>query len=99
MKTPSETMQHKEHARRQRQTAHSDELTGLPNRALLEDRLKKAIAQSKRWGKLLAVVRLRLEGLEAIRDRYGRSSQRSGVGRAGPCHEADFDQRRHPGLF
>ncbi|MFZ1086048.1 MAG: EAL domain-containing protein [Terracidiphilus sp.] len=55
-----------------RKLAHSDDLTGLPNRILLEDRVQKAMAQSKRWGQLLAVVRLRLEGLEAIRDRHGR---------------------------
>ncbi len=72
MKSPSESAQEREYARRQRQIAHSDELTGLSSRALLEERLKKAIAQSKRWGKLLAVVRLRLEGLEAIRDHHGR---------------------------
>ena len=71
MKNPANTIQHREHVRRQRQIAHFDDLTGLPNRALLEERLKKAIAQSKRWGQVLAVVRLRLEGLEAIRDRYG----------------------------
>jgi diguanylate cyclase (GGDEF)-like protein len=64
-------MQPKEYTRRLRQAAHFDELTGLPNRILLEDRLEKAIAQSKRWGQLLAVVRIRLEGLEAIRDRLG----------------------------
>lgn len=61
----------REQARRLRQYAHFDDLTGLPNRALLEDRLQMAIAQSKRWGQMLAVVRLRLEGLEAIRDRHG----------------------------
>jgi len=72
MKIPSETRQHKEHARRLRQADHFDQLTGLPSRALLEDRLKKAIAQSKRWGQQLAVARLHLEGLEAIRDRHGR---------------------------
>jgi diguanylate cyclase (GGDEF)-like protein len=72
MKIPSETAQRKEHARRLRHATHFDELTGLPSRNLLEDRLKKAIAQSKRWGQLLAVARLRLEGLEAIRDHDGR---------------------------
>ncbi|MGD0799797.1 MAG: EAL domain-containing protein [Terracidiphilus sp.] len=72
MKGPSDNNGNKERARRSKQIAHFDELTGLPDRVLLEDRLRKAIAQSKRWGQLLAVVRLRLEGLEAIRDRDGR---------------------------
>ncbi len=71
MKSLSETKQYKEHASRSRQLVHSDALTGLPNRTLLEERLHKAIDQSKRWGQLLAVVRLRLEGLEALRDRHG----------------------------
>lgn len=74
MKSSSNYQQLKERAQHQKQFAHSDELTGLPNRALLEGRLQKAIAQAKRWGRLLAVVRVRLEGLEAIRDRHGRQA-------------------------
>jgi diguanylate cyclase (GGDEF)-like protein len=66
-------MQRKEYARRPKQIAHSDALTGLPNRVLLVDRVQKAIDQSKRWGQLLAVVRLKLDGLEAVYDRHGRS--------------------------
>jgi len=72
MKSLPNLNQPREYARRLRKQAHADDLTGLPNRILLEDRLQKAIDQSKRWGQLLAVVRLRLEGLEAIRDRHGR---------------------------
>lgn len=72
MKKSSNTIQIREHARRLKQMAHSDDLTGLSNRVVLEERLQKAIDQSKRWGQLLAVVRLRLEGFEAIRDRHGR---------------------------
>jgi diguanylate cyclase (GGDEF)-like protein len=72
MKSTSAMMEHREKRRRLKQIAHSDELTGLPNRVLLADRLRKAIDQSKRWGKLLAVVRLKLEGLGAIYDRHGQ---------------------------
>ncbi|MGA2350157.1 MAG: EAL domain-containing protein [Terracidiphilus sp.] len=71
MKSSSDLVQHREHPRRRRQIAHSDDLTGLPNRALLGELLQKAIAQSKRWGHLLAVVRLNLNGMQAIRDRHG----------------------------
>jgi diguanylate cyclase (GGDEF)-like protein len=72
MKSTSEIMQHREHARRLKQIAQFDDLTGLPNRALLAGRLLKAIDQSKRWGQLLAVVRLKLDGMGAIYDRHGR---------------------------
>jgi diguanylate cyclase (GGDEF)-like protein len=74
MKSPSERIQNKEHARRFRQIAHPDDLTGLPSRTLLGDRLRKAIAQSKRWGQTLAVVRLDLDGLEEIYDLHGRDT-------------------------
>ena len=74
MKSPSEIIPNKEHARRLKQIAHSDDLTGLPNRTLLVDRVQKAIAQSKRWGHLLAVARLNLDGLEAIHDRHGKAA-------------------------
>src|SRR5664280_2058600 len=74
MKSPSDIIQHNQHARRLRQLAHFDEITGLPSRKLLGDRLRKAIAHSKRWGQLLAVVRLDLDGLEAIYDRHGHDA-------------------------
>ncbi|MGA2890090.1 MAG: EAL domain-containing protein [Terracidiphilus sp.] len=64
-------IQPKEHARRLKHIAHHDDLTGLPNRNMLADRLRKAIAQSKRWGQPFAVVRLDLDGLGAVNDRYG----------------------------
>jgi diguanylate cyclase (GGDEF)-like protein len=64
-------IQHKEHARRLEQTAHIDDLTGLPNLTVFGDRLLKAIAQSKQRSQRLAVVRLDLDGLEAINDRHG----------------------------
>lgn len=66
--------QDREPARRPRQIAHFDSLTGLPDRVLLGDRLQKAIAQSKRWGQPVAVVRLDLDGLEAINDRHGHEA-------------------------
>ena len=72
--SPSEMTQDQERARRPGQIVHFDKLTGLPNRVLLGDRLRRAIAQSKRWGQLVAVVRLDLDGLEAIYDRHGREA-------------------------
>ena len=99
MKSLSETKQYKEHASRSRQLVHSDALTGLPNRTLLEERLHKAIDQSKRWGQLLAVVRLRLEGLEALRDRHGSRGGRLGLlrcRRKGEEEGDDDEQTSHP---
>ncbi len=51
--------------------AHYDELTGLPNRVLLADRLQQAIVQSKRRGTRVAVAYLDLDGFKAINDRHG----------------------------
>jgi len=53
--------------------AHYDPLTGLPNRLLLPDRLRQAMAQTKRRGKLLAVVYLDLDGFKEINDRHGHA--------------------------
>jgi diguanylate cyclase (GGDEF)-like protein/PAS domain S-box-containing protein len=51
--------------------AHYDVLTGVPNRALLADRLRQAIAQTRRTRTLLAVCYLDLDGFKAINDQYG----------------------------
>lgn len=69
MKSPSDLNQHKNDAHKQ--IDRFDRQTGLPNRVLFGDRLRKAIAQSKRWGNAVAVVRLDLDGLDAIEDHYG----------------------------
>ncbi|MBS1138737.1 MAG: hypothetical protein H6R13_190 [Proteobacteria bacterium] len=54
--------------------AYYDALTGLPNRLLLADRLKQAIAQSKRRGDLLAVCYLDLDNFKPINDRWGHQA-------------------------
>lgn len=51
--------------------AHYDTLTGLPNRALLNDRLSMALAQMKRSGGKLAVGFMDLDGFKLINDSYG----------------------------
>lgn len=51
--------------------AHFDALTGLPNRTLLNDRLKLALAYAKREKKLLAVMFVDLDQFKAINDVYG----------------------------
>jgi diguanylate cyclase (GGDEF)-like protein/PAS domain S-box-containing protein len=61
----------KEHARQIEHIAHFDALTGLPNRALLGDRLNQAIRRGQRNGKALAVVYLDLDGFKEVNDRHG----------------------------
>jgi diguanylate cyclase (GGDEF)-like protein/PAS domain S-box-containing protein len=64
----------KEHEHRLEQIAHFDTLTGLPNRALLIDRLHQALAQAQRRRERLAVVFLDLDGFKAVNDEYGHEA-------------------------
>jgi diguanylate cyclase (GGDEF)-like protein len=51
--------------------ATHDELTGLPNRYLLGDRLSQAVARLRHSGQALAMVFADLDGFKAINDRMG----------------------------
>jgi len=53
--------------------AMHDALTGLANRALLDDRLMQAIAQRDRDGGAVAVLFCDVDGLKAINDEYGHA--------------------------
>lgn len=61
----------KQYQKRLQASAHYDSLTNLPNRFLLNDRLKQAIAEAKRTKRLLAVVFIDLDGFKAVNDTYG----------------------------
>ncbi|HEY7944245.1 MAG: diguanylate cyclase domain-containing protein [Burkholderiales bacterium] len=54
--------------------AQYDQLTGLPNRYLLNDRLEQACARSLRDGQQLAVLYLDLDYFKAINDTYGHGA-------------------------
>lgn len=54
--------------------AHYDNLTGLPNRILLPDRMKVALAHSKRTGEMLAVCLMDLDGFKPINDSMGHEA-------------------------
>jgi diguanylate cyclase (GGDEF)-like protein len=51
--------------------AHHDPLTGLPNRALLEDRLQRTLAYSERNEREAALLFCDLDGFKQINDQYG----------------------------
>lgn len=51
--------------------AHSDLLTGLPNRVLLYDRLNQMIAYARRHGQMFALFFLDLDGFKQVNDEWG----------------------------
>ncbi len=56
---------------RLRHMATHDALTGLPNRSLLTDRIRMAIAQARRTGKGFSVLVLDLDGFKKVNDALG----------------------------
>lgn len=56
-----------------RHIATHDELTGLPNRNLMQDRLEQTLSQNERTGKPFAVLFLDLDGFKKINDEFGHS--------------------------
>lgn len=56
---------------RLRHLATHDDLTGLPNRSLLSDRLRMAIAQARRVGIGFSVLALDLDGFKKVNDALG----------------------------
>jgi diguanylate cyclase (GGDEF)-like protein/PAS domain S-box-containing protein len=64
----------KVHEAELRRIAHYDALTGIPNRALLVDRMRQAIAQTLREKNMLAVCYLDLDGFKQINDTLGHEA-------------------------
>lgn len=57
-----------------RKMAYSDQLTGLPNRTLLLDRLNQAVAQATQNGSNVAVFYLDLDRFKIFNDTMGRAT-------------------------
>ena len=63
-----------ERAEASRNAAFHDLLTGMPNRALFNDRLEHGLAQAKRHGRNLAVMFIDLDGFKKMNDTYGHDA-------------------------
>jgi diguanylate cyclase (GGDEF)-like protein/PAS domain S-box-containing protein len=63
----------KEQERKMAHAAHYDALTGLPNRVLLAERLREAMAQTQHE-QMLAVAYMDLDDFKSVNDRYGRET-------------------------
>jgi diguanylate cyclase (GGDEF)-like protein len=62
------------HADQLSRLAQYDELTGLANRSLFQDRLERALAWARRNDRLVAVMILDLNGFKAVNDRLGHAA-------------------------
>ena len=64
----------KQHEKQLEHIAHYDALTNVPNRVLLADRLRQALAHTRREGSLLAVCYLDLDGFKLVNDTMGHEA-------------------------
>lgn len=70
----TDVTERKQHEKELERIAHFDELTGMPNRALLADRMNQAVAHARRAGNIMAVCYLDLDGFKPINDQYGHKT-------------------------
>ena len=63
----------RESQRRAAHLVHHDELTGLPNRSLLVDRMRQCLAQNRRDDVLLGVCLIDVDGFKEVNEKFGRS--------------------------
>jgi diguanylate cyclase (GGDEF)-like protein/PAS domain S-box-containing protein len=72
--TVRDITERKEAEERIRHLAHHDELTGLPNRSLIRDRLEQAVLTAQRNGKHLALAFVDLDGFKLVNDGLGHNA-------------------------
>jgi diguanylate cyclase (GGDEF)-like protein/PAS domain S-box-containing protein len=70
----SDITYHKDHQARLEKMAHYDALTGLPNRALLADRLQQSMAAALRRESNLAIIYVDLDAFKPVNDAYGHET-------------------------
>ncbi len=70
----SDITSEKESEERLQHLAHYDQLTGLPNRILFNERLNYAITQAERNQGLIAVMFLDLDGFKPVNDNLGHAA-------------------------
>lgn len=63
----------KEYQQHLERVAHFDALTGLPNRTLLTDRLRQALAQADRRASKVMVTYIDIDNFKSINDQYGHT--------------------------
>lgn len=67
----SDITERKENERRIHYLAHYDLTTGLPNRALFNDRLRQSVLAAKRYKANLALMFIDLDKFKPVNDRFG----------------------------
>ncbi|MGB9110453.1 MAG: EAL domain-containing protein, partial [Telluria sp.] len=72
--TVRDITERKQAEERIRHLAHHDELTGLPNRSLIRDRLDQAVLNARRSGKHLALAFVDLDGFKLVNDGLGHNA-------------------------
>ena len=70
----SDITERKREEERIRRLAHFDSLTGLPNRILFSDHLKRAVARMSRSGGQLALLYLDLDRFKPVNDQHGHAT-------------------------
>ena len=72
-------------ARRLKDLAHQDPLTGLANRRALEERLASEWNRAQRYGRPLAILSADLDDLKDVNDRFGHQAGDAVIQAAGGC--------------